>query len=211
MRYLLILSLALISTFVSAETAEELNTRIGAKPTVISCNWSVGRSPQSLNNHGALFYAQLEWYYLDEDGIVQKDSNEVIVKDLGVVAVPAESIVGELAYWAHKRPAIDTTPVETKYITTRTAGGWAAQTGEQQLAAIKTKLNEYWVEAQGNPRDEILNLDIQPVNGNTIKASGEFDTGTGWENRTYYVTLTDPNGSLTAGNANVKFRRLAAQ
>lgn len=194
----LILLIAIAPTW--AETAQAKIDALNNKalyPNILQANYEV--TPKTVHPlFGELYVATVGWYYT-ENAVAKHGSGILIIVSLGTQ--------NEAAYWLGSAPTI-LTP-EVKYLSGRTASGWGAQTGAQQLAAISTKLNEYWVNAQGAARDPILNLTITPTNANTILASGVFDTGSAWEQRQYYVTLVDPNGSLTAGNANVKFRRVA--
>lgn len=211
-RYIILWAAVALAAIAQAETLEQLKARMllqGQPKNVIAVGEERGQRGTFMpgvswvTGSPDIYYCRVIWV-IDTGATVKRESKDVLFLNGG--STKSEEVIGWLG---GDEPDFLKAVAETKYLSGRNTGGWAALTGAQQLAAITTKLNEYWVHAQGAARDPILRLVIEPINANTIKATGEFDTSTGWEQRTYYVTLTDPNGSLVAGNANVKFRRLA--
>lgn len=180
------------------ETAEQLRVRIAAKPGVISCNWAQGAQPASIPNHGTLYRGILEWWYI-ENATMKKGSGEVGIVDLGTET--------EAAYWMIVTPAIDAPVVDTKYLTSRTANGWAALTGVQQKTAIQDFCNAVYAAASPGA-GAIREFDVQPTSGSIVKVSGYFDLGTTWERQTWYIRLIDPNGSVAAPYSNIEFQKV---
>lgn len=190
MRLILIFIIA-FAGFAHAETAEQLRERILAKPGVVACNWAESDQPRSLPFHN-LHYGVLVWYYLDSDAVFQKASGEVLVSGKGTQS--------EAAHWAYKRPAIDTPVVVEKFITDRTGGGFTE-------SEVKASVQAIWANAAPGT-GAIIGLNISKVDGKTIRATGSFDNGSGGrEQRTYLLWLADVNGSVTPGNANIKWQR----
>lgn len=182
----LVSSILLFSGALWAETAEELRVRIGQKPTVVSCQWARNKHPQSLANHGELYYGVLEWYYIDAN-VMKKGTGEVGIVLLGT---PQEA-----AYWAHTIPEIDRVIVAETYF------GESAVTAAQ----IETFANSRWVAA--NPTaTAIRDFSVQGLNPTTVALSGLFDVSGTRERRSYLIWLIDPLGPVNAANA--KFERI---
>lgn len=104
------------------------------------------------------------------------------------------------AYWYGQLPEpLRPAPAETKFITDRTGGGFTE-------AQIKSQVQAMWTNAGGT--EAIIGLTVAAVDGKTIRITGSFPDGAGGrETRTYLLWLVDANGSVTPGNANIKWQR----
>ena len=84
---------------------------------------------------------------------------------------------------------------------------FSARTASTVTAAqIQAYCNAQWETVIANSVD-IIDFNVSAVSGSVVLVGGVFDMGTTWEQRSYYIRLVDPNGSVAAGNANVQFRR----
>ena len=107
----------------------------------------------------------------------------------------------EAAYWLNRTPSVLVpAPEAPTYITDRNTPFTAAQ--------VEAFCNSLWQIA--NPTaGPILNFTVTAINGKTIRVAGDFDIAANTrEHREYYIWLVDANGSVTPGNANVKFERI---
>jgi len=198
-RYTILWAAVALSAIAGAETAQAKIDALNALPNVLQANFA--RAPQSIPFFGELYTATIGWYYTT-NGVAENSSAEVVIVALGT---PQEA-----AYWLTKTPTILQPVVETKYLTTRTAGGWAGLTGAQQKAGIQNFCNKVYKDA-ANVDGNIREFDVQPVDGTTIKVSGYFDLGTTWEHQTWFVRLIDPQGSVSAPYSNVEFQRIVEE
>jgi hypothetical protein len=118
----------------------------------------------------------------------------------------------EAAYWLGNIPApLRPAPAEVKYLSARTTAGWGGLSGAAQAAAIQSFCNTTYKAANNGARD-IREFTVSPIDGNTVKVSGFFNTGAGfttWERQTWFIKLIDANGA-TSG-ANVEFHRVTGE
>lgn len=109
-------------------------------------------------------------------------------------------------YWARRRPAV--LEVEQKFLSSRTAGGWANLTRAAQWSAIEGFCNSVYQGANAGAQ-AIREFQVAPVTGSIIKITGYFDKGTTWALEAWYVRLVDPNGSVAAPYSNIEFEKAA--
>ncbi len=206
------LILALVITlagFAHADTVQQKIDQLNAKTGVVLAAWmEVAPAPIQRSNvnpqSDPLYLGVIGWIEI-VDGAAVRRNNDIIVKDLGDVV---EGVNIEQAYWVGSIP----TPLraETKFLSSRTAGGWAGLTRAAQLSAIQTFCNAVYKGAVAGARD-IRDFQCEPVDGSTIRVSGYFNTGAGlttWERQTWFVKLIDPNGSVVSPYDNVEFHRV---
>ena len=201
MRLLLIIALALCG-LAQAETKQQKLDALNALPDVVGAQ-SVEQGSLFNGLFGELYFATVVWYR-DMGEVVQKETGTLIIEKLGVVG--EENVLG----WLAKIPEVLAPVAETKYLSSRTAGGWASLTGAAQLSAITGFCNSVYAAANVGA-GAIRELTAEPVDGSTIRVSGYFDLGTTWEQQTWYVRLIDPNGSVAAPYSNIEFQRRTAE
>lgn len=107
-------------------------------------------------------------------------------------------------YWARRRPAVLET--EVKFLSSRTAGGWASLTRAQQWTAIESFCNSVYQGANAGAQ-AIREFQVAPVTGSIIKITGYFDKGTSWALESWYVRLIEANGSVTAPYTNIELEK----
>lgn len=175
-------------------TLEQKLTEISEKPGVLGAAIIPLGQPTGFTT---LHAAKIAWYLDAGNGVTQGQSAEFIItgKDTPQEAVYA---IGNVP------PILQT---ETKFLASRTAGGWGNQTAAQQFAAIENFCNGVYVAAHAGASN-IREFSVSNVNGTTIRVNGNFDVGTTWEPQSWYVRLIDPNGSVAAPYANVEFQRI---
>lgn len=151
---------------------------------------------------GNLHAVRVEWVVTSGD-VVNNYAARLIVDDFGLET--------EAAYWQGELPGpLRPAPVETKYLTMRTAGGWAALTAAAQRTAIENFCNDVYKAKVANARN-IRDFSVEPWDGSTVKVSGWFNTGASldeWRRRAWFIRLIDPNGSVAAGSGNVEFHEV---
>lgn len=185
MRNSILFLFLIVSLTVQSLTLEQRISELSSVPNVLSAI----ETPNSPREPHPIFtdytIARITYIYTNSSmGTIDVNTIEVIID-------PSNNC------WYSRRPSILGNP-EIKYITDRTNGGFT----ESQ---IKTKIQEVW--AQANPSlGSIIGLTVTAVDGKTIRVSGSFDTGPDQEVRTYLLWLVDPNGSVVAGNSNIKWR-----
>lgn len=195
--------LALIAVPVWGATLDGLVTALGNASGVLI---AVHDTPRLLGeDYPNLHKCNVTYYHATGD-VVTANTVEVLVShylDVG----------NEVAYWVRQVPEPLRVVVAQKFITDRTGGGFT-------LAQVMTKVQQVWAKEQENAipaREPIRGLSISYVNGTTILVDGSFDTGTTnsenervYQDRRYRMWLDNPNGSVTAGDANIKWRRETA-
>lgn len=204
MRLILITLLTICGT-AQAVTVQGLLDALNAKTGVVLSAWidvTPAVMPRSNLHLGTIAWVEIA------DGAVTKQSKDIIVKDLGVVV---NEVNIEEAYWVGGVPA----PLrpEGKFLASRTAGGWSGLTRAAQLSAIQSFCNAVYKGAVANARD-IREFTCEPVDGNTIRVSGYFNTGAGltqWERQTWFVRLIDANGSVASPYSNIEFQRVTVE
>lgn len=155
-----------------------------------------------------LYLITIRWYYL-KDGIALRDEAQLIV--LNRTSQDPES--PETAYWFVRTPSILVVPTEVKYLTSRTAGGWASLSGSAQKAAIENFCNEVYKAANAGAAN-IREFSAEPINGTTVKVRGNFNTKDAnnafnqWTPMVWYVRLIDANGSVATPYSNVEFHKV---
>lgn len=197
-RYLIIWLAVALSAIAGADTVQQKLDALNAKSGVVLAAWievtprTMGRSPLHLGT--------IAWIQISGDHVTSK-SADIIVANMGVVGQ-------EAAYWVGGTP--EPLRGEDKFLSSRTTGGWAALTRAQQISAIQSFCNGVYKAAVAGARD-IRDFQVEPVDGNTIRVSGYFNTGQGltqWERQSWFVRLIDPNGSVAAPYSNVEFQRV---
>lgn len=204
MRLILITLLTLCGT-AQAVTVQGLLDALNAKTGVVLSAWidvTPAVMPRSNLHLGTIAWVEIA------DGAVTKQSKDIIIKDLGVVE---NEVNIEQAYWVGGVPA--PLKAEAKFLSSRTAGGWAGLTRAAQLAAIQSFCNAVYKGAVAGARD-IRDFTCEAVDGNTIRVSGFFNTGAGltqWERQTWFVRLIDANGSVASPYSNIEFQRVTGE
>lgn len=199
MKYAIAFLTLILAAVAGAETVQQKVDALNAKTETVLSAWlevapvTMERSP--------LYRGTIAWVEIAADGTVQRKSQEIIVRDLGVVGQ-------ETAYWMGQLPA----PLkpETKYLTSRTVSGWGALTAAAQATAIESFCNSVYKGANAGASD-IREFSTSPVNGTTIRVSGFFDLGTTWQRQEWYVRLIDPNGSVASPYSNIEFQKVVAE
>ncbi len=171
-----------------AERVAELSAVNGVVAAIID------GEPKQLSLSPSIHLARVTYWRI-VGSLVTDSAVAVVVLNYGVPET-------EAAYWLRKVPDIlQPAAAATTYFTSRNSPFTAAQ--------IETYCNQIWVAANASA-GPILEFNVQAVNGKTVKVSGKFDVGgASREDRSYYIWLVDPNGSVAAGNANVKFERIS--
>lgn len=210
-RYILTLVIALAGLS-HADTVQQKIDQLNAKTGVVLAAWmEVAPAPIQRSNvtpeDSPLYLGVIGWIEI-VDGAAVRRNNDIIVKDLGEVV---NEVNIEQAYWVGSIP----TPLraETKFLASRTTGGWGSLTRAAQLSAIQGFCNAVYKGAVAGARD-IREFTCEPVDGSTIRVSGYFNTGAGlttWERQTWFVKLLDPNGSVAAPYSNIEFQRVVAE
>jgi len=181
-------------------TIEQRVAALAAAPNVLTA--FMPSEPKTILNSN-LHSVRVEWFTVSGN-VVTGEAQNLIVQAMG----DAE----EIAYWLGNIPApLRPAPAEVKYIASRTAGGWAGMSGPAQATAIQNFCNSTYKAANNGARD-IREFTVSPVDGNTVKVSGFFNTGAGfttWERMTWFIKLIDANGA-TSG-ANVEFHRVTGE
>lgn len=134
-------------------------------------------------------------YFAVLDGVIKDSSVKV-----GIYDYQGGS---EAAYFYRKKPEplVDNT---VEYFSNRTASTITA-------SAIETFCNTVWRSLHAGAPD-IRQFNVTPVDGSTVRIEGDFNTGEAqakWTQMRYYIRLVDPNGSVTPGNANIRFEGIA--
>lgn len=192
MRIILALTL-LLAGMASAATLEERRVELAAADGVLAAVTTQSLTPilPGVN----LYVAQIRFAYAEGD--VAEDQT---VSLIGV----NQGEVDEEVYWFGQLPK--PLRVETKYLTSRTAGGWAALSKSAQESAIETFCNNYYENATAGDQDPIREFNVQPVSGDTVKVSGYFDVGTTWERQSWYAKLINIDAAPVQ-NTDVQFQR----
>lgn len=196
MKYMIAFLTLILAAISSAETVQQKVDALNAKTETVLSAWlevapvTMERSP--------LYRGTIAWVEIAADETVQRKSQEIIVRDLGVVGQ-------ETAYWMGQLPA----PLkpETKYLTGRTTAGWGNLSATAQATAIENFCNSVYVGANAGAGN-IREFSTTPVNGSTIRVSGYFDLGTTWQRQEWYVRLIDPNGSVASPYSNIEFQKV---
>lgn len=174
-------------------TLQELQVQLATAPGVIGA--SVQAEPQAL--FAGLRKARIA-YVAVVDGIAHAQAADAIVANLGEQ--------NEAAYWLSRipQPLVDNT---VTYFAARTASTITA-------AQIQTFANQAW-KSQANHASagDIRNFRVDPVDGKTVQVTGVFNIvpasgAPTWGQQTWLLRLVDPDGSVTLGNANIKFERV---
>ena len=184
MRYLLCFILLFVS-LAYADTVAERVTELEAAPGVGAGNvYADTANAADVPNFTSWKVVRVTYVYTSGD-TVEQNTIALGVKDLGTGT--------EAAYYFPRKPTV--LNAETKFVTSRTVGGWAGLTAAQQLAGIETFCNGVYKKFNPGSAD-IREFQCTPVNGSTIKVSGYFDKGTTWTRETWFIRLIDPNGSV---------------
>lgn len=200
MRNLIAFTLVLLASLPTwGDTLQQKVAALDAVPGVLEA-W-IDREPEPVGKAGTLTRGVVAWYVLT-DGTVKLEASDVLVSQFGVEGQ-------EAAYWLQQIPAPLRPASEVKYLSSRTTGGWAGLTGAQQLSAISTFCNVVYASANAGA-SAIREIEVDPVDGTTIRVTGFFDIGTTWQKQEWYVRLIDANGSVAAPYSNIEFQRVAA-
>lgn len=137
--------------------------------------------------------ARLAYLYTDEaTGVIQDNAIEVWIDG------------GGQCHYARRRPAV--LEVEQKFLSSRTAGGWANLSRAAQATAIEGFCNSVYQAANAGAQ-AIREFQVTAISGSIIKVTGYFDKGTSWAMESWYVRLIDPNGSVAAPYSNIEFEK----
>lgn len=185
-------------------TVEQRIAQISSASGVISAYME---REQAITNAN-LYLVTVNWYYL-KDGIAIRDEGQLIVQN----RTSDDPQNPETAYWFIRTPSILVVPTEVKYLTSRTAGGWASLSGSAQKTAIENFCNEVYKAANAGASN-IREFNVEPINGTTVKVRGNFNTKDAnnafnqWTPMVWYVRLIDANGSVAAPYSNVEFHKV---
>ncbi len=192
LRYMLVFLALAYGLVTQAATLNERMTAIQNASGVIAAKL-VG-TPELVNETPVIHLGKVQYWVVDGD-TVKGNTAAIIIRFYNGQGGTEE------AFWLERLPdVLQPNPAATTYFTSRNTPYTAAQ--------IEAYCNSLWVAA--NPTaGPILEFAVQAVNGKTVKVSGKFDTGSATrQDRSYYIWLVDPNGSVATGNANVKFERI---
>lgn len=177
----------------------ELMESINLHPAVREAQ--ITRAAAQVPGFGSLHSAQIEWYY-SVGGVSKVASGEVLITALG-------DPENESVEWMEQVPPLFRPAATGTYISARTVNGWGALSPAAQETAIHAFLSDAWRTAQTNEDlDDIRELQLRPVGPNTLRAQGSFHLGFTWTEKTYYVHLTDANGSISPASGNVVFEQV---
>ena len=145
-------------------------------------------------------YAKIDWILDSSADVALRQGAELFVRNAGQQ--------NESAVWSGGIPAILQT--QPKFLTSRTAGGWAALTVAQQFTAIQNFCNAVYKTKEASAGD-IREFNVVPHDGSTIKVNGMFYVGasTAWKPMSWYVRLIDPNGSVASPYSNIEFHQIS--
>lgn len=182
----------LLPSMVHAATVAERIAELDAAPGVSD----VSEVPNSREAHPVFTgweIARLAYLYTDAaTGVIQDNAIEVWIDG------------GGQCYYARRRPAV--LEVEQKFLSSRTAGGWANLSRAAQASAIESFCNSVYQAANAGAQ-AIREFQVAPLSGSIIKVTGYFDKGTSWALESWYVRLVDPNGSVAAPYSNIEFEK----
>lgn len=145
-------------------------------------------------------YAKIDWILDSSADVALRQGAELFVRNAGQQ--------NESAVWSGGVPAILQT--QAKFLTSRTAGGWAALTYAQQFTAIQNFCNAVYKTKEAAAGD-IREFNVVPHDGSTVKVSGMFYVGTttSWKPMAWYIRLIDPNGSVASPYSNIEFHQIS--
>lgn len=156
-------------------------------------------APRNIDGFSTNKYAKIDWILNSGSDVALRQGAELFVRNAGEQ--------GEVAVWSGGIPAILQT--QARFLTSRTAGGWAAQTYAQQFTAIQNFCNAVYKTQEASAGD-IREFNVVPHDGSTIKVSGMFyvSATTSWKPMVWYVRLIDPNGSVASPYSNIEFHQI---
>lgn len=139
-----------------------------------------------------------DFIFVEEEGAVAN------IKKHRAIAFGAISATAD-AYWLGNLPdPLRVTPA-TVYFADRTVSSITA-------AQIETFCNTTWKALPNqSTAPDIRGFSVVPVDGKTVRFEGYLNTGAAgalWKLKKYFIRLVDPNGSVTVGNANIKFEEI---
>lgn len=186
--YRLLLAALIVS---GVTTADTLNERMTDIQNATLAARLVG-TPYVVNETPSIHMGDVKYWVADGD-VVRENTATLVILDYNGGS--------EAAYWLRRLPdVLEPTPAAPTYINDRTTPFTAAQ--------IESFCNTVWQDLNSGAGD-IIEFNVTEVDGKTVRVSGNFDIGTDTrEARSYYIQLVDPNGSVTVGNANIKFERI---
>ena len=190
MKYALIILALLITTVAPCLTILERVATLSNATGVLAAKAITGARP--VGSFDSLSIVEVTYWVLTDD--------VVLVNTVALVVVDAGEGT-EAAYWQRRLPdVLVPVAVAETYMTDRTTAFTAAQ--------IEAFVNNVW-EGVVVKSDDVIGLAITNVDGSTVRVEGKFDLGDSKrEHQAYYIRLKDPNGSVTAGDANIKFERI---
>lgn len=191
MKYILLFATLIYAALAPAETFEERLAELNADPDVLE---AVEQSaPAPIGGFAGLWTASISYVSVAGD-VAQRNTVDLV----GI----ADGEQGEAWYWARRVPDVLTNgPVGL--FADRTAGNITA-------AQVQTFANSTWATANAGAAS-IRNFSVTAIDGKTVQVSGTFNVPNDplpWQARSYYIRLVDANGSVTPGNANIKFERV---
>jgi hypothetical protein len=195
MRYFLLFIALAYGLVTNAATVAERMTELQAATIAARM---VG-TPDPIWESATVHTVDVEYWYIDD---------ETIRDNIVTMAIRFYNNQGgtEDAYWLRRVPEPLRAPDAVKYLEDRTVSGWGQLSQGQQEAAIEGFCNSVYQAANPGAED-IRRFTVEAVSGDTILVSGDFDTGTTWQNQHWYVHLIDPDGSVAAPYTNIRFER----
>lgn len=139
-----------------------------------------------------------DFVYAEEEGAIAN------IKKHRAIAFGAISATAD-AYWLGSLPEPLRTDPPVVYFADRTASSITA-------AQIETFCNATWKalpNQSGAP--DLREFSVVPSDGKTVRIECHTNTGAAgalWKPKKYFIRLVDPNGSVTVGNANIKFEEI---
>jgi len=190
MKYWILIATLLYSAATMAATLEERMTQLRAVTLQAEHDEPAHVGSGFLNLH----ITNVTYYVVEGDIVTVNKVTAIISNYLGE---------GEAAYWLRSLPEPLRVVVPDPLFPARTASTITA-------AQVETFSNAAWLAANANAA-AIRGFSVTPIDGNTVQVSGKFNIPNDalpWQDRSYYIRLVDPNGSVTLGNANIKFERV---
>lgn len=175
-------------------TLENLLSNLQAADGVLAATYS---SPQPVGQNLDNVWTT-DFVYAEEEGAIAN------IKKHRALAFGADSATAN-AYWLGSPPEPLRVTPKAVYFSARTASSITA-------AQIETFCNATWKALPNqSAAPDIRGFSVTPVDGKTVRFEGHLNTGAAgalWRLKKYFIRLVDPNGSVTVGNANIKFEEI---
>lgn len=176
-------------------TFANLEAQLAAADGVIASYTS--KSPtQAHKAPDGIYVAQIS-HAVEVGQVAELRTATALVKNFG--------LVDEEAWWFNGLPEVLKTAAPTVYFSARTVGTVTA-------AQIEAFCNATWKSLPNqSAAPDIREFSVVPVDGKTVRFEGYLNTGAAgalWTHKKYFIRLVDPNGSVSVGNANIKFEAI---